>query len=363
MAAGACSPSGPDARAAWKTAGNKRQLVRHRLLSYAILAPNPHNMQPWLAELTPAGEIMLFIDRSRLLPVTDPFDRQIVIGCGAFLELLRMAAADAGYPAEIIPFPDGEPGPRLDDRPVARVRFTVAPTTETDPLFRHVLDRRTSRVKFTGAPVDEASARRIAAEALPGTSGGYTVDPARLPDLRALSKEGSRAEAHTPAAHRETCERTFIGAKEVAAHRYGISLEGPAVEAAHAVGLLTQETMATPGTWAYRQAEAFMDPLADSAQGFAWLTTPGNSRAEQLLAGRSYVRMNLAATAEGLAIHPWSQALQEYPSMRPLHERAHRLLAPQGGRVQMFVRIGHVKKPVQPSPRRGLAYNLKKPTA
>jgi hypothetical protein len=45
--------------------------------------------------------------------------------------------------------------------------------------------------------------------------------------------------------------------------------------------------------------------------------------------------------------------------MRPLYERLHRALAPDGGRVQMFVRIGHVAKPVPPAPRRGLDQNMK----
>ena len=62
-------------------------------LSHAILAPNPHNRQPWLAELSTPGEITLYFDTARRLPETDPYDRQLTIGLGCFIELLAMAAS------------------------------------------------------------------------------------------------------------------------------------------------------------------------------------------------------------------------------------------------------------------------------
>ena len=35
----------------WHTAGSLYREPRMRALSYAILAPNPHNRQPWLVQL------------------------------------------------------------------------------------------------------------------------------------------------------------------------------------------------------------------------------------------------------------------------------------------------------------------------
>jgi hypothetical protein len=150
---------------------------------------------------------------------------------------------------------------------------------------------------------------------------------------------------------------TFIGAREVAAARHGISLVGPQFDAMKAVGLLTREQMLKPGSFAYDSALDFMRAAADSAPAFHWTVTPTNTRAEQLAAGASFVRAGLQATADGLALQPWSQTLQEYPSMRPALQAAHRALAPQGGRVQMFARVGHPKaKSV--SPRRGLQAHI-----
>ena len=81
----------------WSRAGSYDD-PRMRALSWALLAPNPHNRQPWLADLSEDGAITLHVDTDRLLPHTDPFNRQITIGLGCFLELLRMAAAEDGLP-------------------------------------------------------------------------------------------------------------------------------------------------------------------------------------------------------------------------------------------------------------------------
>ena len=56
-----------------------------------------------------AGKIHLLCDGERLLPETDPFGRQILIGCGAFLELAVIAAAQRGLAVQVDLFPEGPP--------------------------------------------------------------------------------------------------------------------------------------------------------------------------------------------------------------------------------------------------------------
>src|SRR5215831_11538157 len=60
--------------------------VRVRALSYAVLAPNAHNTQPWSIALQGTDELSLYVDRSRLLPETDPPFRQTHVSQGTFLE-------------------------------------------------------------------------------------------------------------------------------------------------------------------------------------------------------------------------------------------------------------------------------------
>ena len=67
------------AREAWRTAGQETEF-RRRFLSYALLAPNPHNRQPWRVRLDGDDALTLYADLDHLLPATDPLDRQIVAG-------------------------------------------------------------------------------------------------------------------------------------------------------------------------------------------------------------------------------------------------------------------------------------------
>jgi len=143
------------ALAPWAAAGRADYSdPRVRALSYAILAPNPHNRQPWVVDLSVPGEATLYCDLSRLLPATDPFSRQIVIGLGCFVELLRQAAAEDGLRADVTPFPEGEDAAALDSRPIARIRFTQDQSIVPDPLFAQVVHRRSNKEVYdTGRQV------------------------------------------------------------------------------------------------------------------------------------------------------------------------------------------------------------------
>ena len=90
-----------------------------------------------------------------------------------------------------------------------------------------------------------------------------------------------------------------------------------------------------------------------------WLTTANNTRAEQVLAGRAYVRLQLQATAIGLGVHPMSQALQEFPEMAAHHAQAHDLILGKtrqpGQTVQMLCRLGYPTKVAGATPRRAVS--------
>ncbi|NKB78025.1 MAG: hypothetical protein GKR96_13560 [Gammaproteobacteria bacterium] len=94
-----------------------------------------------------------------------------------------------------------------------------------------------------------------------------------------------------------------------------------------------------------------------SSQGYIWLITDMNRREDQIQAGRSWVRTNLAATKMGLALHPISQALQEYPEMAEIYQLIHQRLAPNGGTVQMLGRLGYAST-IPPSPRWSINHKI-----
>lgn len=327
------------ALAPWAQAGSYDDPRLHAL-SYAILAPNPHNRQPWLVELQGTDTVVLHVDRERLLPHTDPYSRQITIGLGCFLELMRMAALERGMDVDITPFPEGGDPLALDGRPVAHCTFRPTDAAP-DPLFAHVMQRRTLKEPFdTTRPVDPTTLARVAATARASIVAG-TADPAKVAEFRRLTHDALLIEIETPRTYRESVDLFRIGRAEVDANPDGIDFTGPMFEALHLAGLFNREVALDTGSMSYRQGIAAVLANADTAMAHIWQVTPGNTRADQIATGRDWLRLNLAATAAGLGIQPLSQALQEYPEMAAHYAEIHEMLAPDGGTVQMFARLGY----------------------
>ena len=304
---------------------------------YAILAPNPHNRQPWLIKLEGADEAILTCDLERRLPETDPFDRQIVIGFGAFIELARIAAAQHGIRIDVTPFPDGEPAQRLDQRPVARLRFLPDATTQRDPLFAQILKRHTNRDPFDMArAAPEAIARHIA------EGDGWTVDAGRVAAIRTITVEAITTEFNTPRANQESVDLMRIGHSEIDANPDGIALSGPMIEALDMTGQISRAQLADPKSSVFEIGLKGMRDVYASYPALIWIKTPTNTRADQLEAGRRYVRACLRTASRGLNIHPMSQSLQEYAEVSAAFASVHKLLGASGNeRIQMLARIGY----------------------
>ncbi|MDP6343809.1 MAG: twin-arginine translocation pathway signal protein [Alphaproteobacteria bacterium] len=348
------------ALAPWREAGSLYDEPRKKALSYAILAPNPHNRQPWLVDLSQVGKVILWVDRSRLLPATDPFNRQITIGLGCFLELLRMAAAEDGHRVSIDPFPKGFDQTRLDERPIAVVSFIQDQTVERDPLFAQVMDRRSLKEPYDlDRELSDQVLRDIAGSVQSEMTVGTTRHREDVGRLRRLTHDAMAIEIETPHTYRESVDLFRIGKAEIEANPDGIDFSGPMFEALGAVGYFTRQAALDPTSTAYRQGIDAVLAQCDTAMGHIWLVTRANTRLDQLNAGRDWLRINLAATRAGVGTQPLSQALQEYPEMRALYDRCHQLLAPNGGTVQMLARLGYAA-PVPPSPRWRLATRIMK---
>ncbi len=348
------------AREPWQNAGQNETDPRRKALSYAILAPNPHNRQPWVIDLVGNDEIVLYCDKDRHLPVTDPFDRQITIGLGAFIETLVIAASNDGYRADVTAFPDGDPMPMLDDRPVARIRLTKDASEKPDPLFAQVLNRRSSKEAYSDKTLPDNAITPIEAAALHGSKISVSNDTARVARLRKIGIDAMTVEYITPRTLGESIDLMRIGKAEIIANPDGISIGGPFFDTLSALGQLNKSEMRDPSSFAWKTGlDSVLEPL-QTGTAYGWLVTDGNSRKDQITAGRDYARLNLTTTEMGIAIHPNSQALQEYDEMKELYKTIHHELnveAPK--RVQMFVRMGYGEVEL-PSPKWPLESRIRK---
>jgi hypothetical protein len=340
------------ALAPWSAPASPSGDLRLDTFRHAILAPNPHNRQPWLITLIGRDEALIHCDLDRRLPATDPFDRQITIGFGCFLELARIAAAEHGVKLAVTAFPEGAPdaSARLDGRPIAHLKFAGA--ARPDPLFKAIAIRRSTKAPFdTARPVSQAAIETLAANDSTRAGVGATNDMALVNDLRSLTWTAWMVEANTHAAFKESVDLMRIGKAEIEANPDGIALGGPVLEAMALTGLLTREQMLNPTSAAFRAGIDKYRPIISSAMGYGWIVTRANMRGDQLEAGRIHVRMNLQAALAGLSVHPVSQALQEFQEMAKLRDEVRRRLSlAEGDTLQMLARLGYAA-PAMPSAR------------
>jgi hypothetical protein len=328
-----------DALAPWGLVGGYDD-PRKNALSHAILAPNPHNRQPWMIRLDGDDGLTLFFDTDKQLPHTDPFDRQLTIGLGCFLELMRMAANADGYEVDVTLFPEGEDEAGLDTRPIAKATFTQA-TTVRDPLFEHVLNRRSNKEPYdTARAVPADTLARILQVARQSDLGG-SIDTDDIAYWRALTTKALQLEIDTPRTYQESVDLFRIGKAEINANPDGIDFSGVMFESLALVGVMTRESLLDTNSTGYQEGLKAVLANTETAMGHVWMVTQGNARADQIAAGSDWLRINLACTAEGLGFQPLSQALQEYPEMAQIYGETHQRLAPGGGTVQMLARIGY----------------------
>ncbi len=358
----ACDRMPASAVAPWQGPPAGTADPRMRMLSWAVLAPNSHNLQSWQVDMRPADGMLLHADPTRLLPQTDPLGRQILVTLGGFLELLDIAASAEGYRADIALFPEGTfAADRLDTRPVAAVKLVRDPARAVDPLFAVIPNRRSSKVAYdTARPVPAAVIAALGKAATqPGLSYGATSDPVLAREIGGLAAEGYRVEFTAPAKMQESIDVIRLGADEIAREPSGITLHGPLFWWGTRLGFITRESMLDTSSAGFKRQLDSRMALMHATPTWIWIESDDDSRPTQIEAGRAYLRLDLAAAAAGVAIHPNSQVLQEFVEMQPLYRRFHERIgvaAPK--RVQMLARLGYADA-VPPAPRRPVDRILK----
>ncbi len=361
-----CSSAYPESAVrAWRASTTSQDVdVRRFMLAHALLAPNPHNRQPWLADLRLKDEISLICDKDRLLPETDPFGRQILIGCGAFIEIAVIAAAERGYRVRVEPFPNGEPASQ--ELPggyvVARLILDSDASVQRDPLFAQIRRRHTNKNTYDNTrqlpamlwPQFASSANSY------GLLAGEVFDGVRMEQLRKLTRASFQTEMTTSRTWLESAHLLRIGPAEIEQHRDGISIMGTMPRLLNSIGMFDRFEVPTPGSTGYNRVMERWLPF-ETGSGYFWIASRGNGRRSQFDCGRAYVRAHLQATANGVDMHPLSQALQEFAEVRPQYDAMYPVLGlnPAQNTLQMFARVGYATVAAPPTPRRELAQMVK----
>jgi hypothetical protein len=295
--------------------------------------------------------LSLSIDTQKVLPDTDPLNRQIMIGIGCFCELLRMAAAEDGYHLVFDWFPNGVVNEQglLDNRAIADISFSQG--GKSDPLFAQVLERRSYKKVFTDKKINNNQLGSLIKSQTKGISLHASNSYKFVKHMRSLTVKAMEIELTTERTYLESMNLLRIGTDEVKSNPDGISLDGYTFMFLRMFGLFTHEDSRNMNSPKTLRARKELLEIIDSSHGYAWIVTPNNTRIDQITAGRNYLRTNLKVTELGLKMHPVSQSLQEFSEMREVRQQVNQLLEiAEPNRLQMLARLGYGGE-TDPSPR------------
>ena len=333
----AAGPVGFEGQAsAFPAAGTKADQFRF-LLGYAILAPSNHNTQPWLFDLY-EDHVDLLADRTRSLRASDPFDRELVISCGAALACLQAAAAAFGGELAVDRFPEAD-----NDDLLARVALKRKFGTEIDrKTLAAILNRRTNRKAFE--PIAVSSQQREAIDSAMQRFGAQTAwidKPHEREQLAQIIMDADRIQFENSAFLRELA--AWIRPPQASAHD-GIPAKAIGISGfASYVAPLVIRTFDLGDSRAARDEE-----LMQGSPGVLVVSTPTDGARDWLACGEGLGFALLAAEALGLKTSYLNQPCQ-------VSNLRFRLSLFEGvkGNPQLILRFGRAPA-VAPTPRRAL---------
>jgi hypothetical protein len=324
------------------------------LLGAAILAPSPHNAQPWLFRLGSA-HVDLLADRSRSTGAVDPFGRELVVGLGAALENLVLAAEASGFAPSVTLLPAG-----AGSAHAARVELfrSIPRRSELHAAIPH---RHTNRYAYVeGKTVPAAALGAMSALADPTVPEARLVwftgakDRARIGELIVAATEAMVADPGQSASDYAWFRQDW---DELQRRRDGITVDAaglPDLTTSLAKLLPPQSREATGESWLRSTRDRHVKTAA--GYGVVAVRDPGDGR-QRLEGGRLLERVHLWTAAHGLALHHMNQLTERADreaqlGLEPHFGDALRELMPSGWEALATFRIGWPTRAGGKSPRR-----------
>jgi hypothetical protein len=311
------------------------------ILYLASLAPSGHNTQPWVVRILEPSHWVIGSDKKRWLPAVDPENRELLLGIGAFIENLVLAAGTFGYEVDI-------------------------QITANSSLERDIAEIRLKKGKTADFPLEKIRKRRT-------VRSGYTDQEIKAEDLKYITKHDATsctvANVHSPHSFyfpNNSLQGKYLQEGTIAANR-AQAFRDPA-----------QEELASWIRWSNKDARQYRNGLTSESmeiRGFAgwyvrnfynresvlkksfreqtvdivskqvktcggWLVvTSADSNIPTLIDyGRVFGNMLLKIREKMIAIHPMTQMLEE-------EAWKNRIVKELGisGEVQWILRIGYLK--------------------
>ena len=297
------------------------------LVSAAILAASPHNTQPWLFKVSDSA-IELLIDTGRNVGALDPYLREEHIGMGCALENLLLAAPANGYTAKATLLP-GKLGPiPAEPLPQLLARVELAPgKREEDELYNAIPLRHTNRGGYDPhKPLPSGFVEALTQlPPDPNVRLFLFTDEADRKMITGVSSAANKEIYSDPEVQAGSNRWVRLKWSEVQRHRDGLTIDAfglPPVASA-IVKMMNEQMLA----WLGSHSEAGnYSGLMMSAPLIGFIAVRDRYDEQQcLLAGRTWQRAHLFATAKGIAGRPCNEAVEMVDHEKALGRPASRI--------------------------------------
>jgi len=300
------------------------------ILHYASLAPSGHNAQPWSVKLNSPSEWIISADPRRRLPAADPDNRALLLGIGAFLENLSLAANAHGYEADIKIIAEN-----TFDTTIAKVTLQAAKPLDY-PLERIEM-RRTVK---NGLLANEF--KRDDINAMSQAVGHNIIYFPRTSKHSQCIEEAQgdayRIQTHRLAAAAELREWFRLNDREALKYRDGLTTEGmeiTGIKGWYIRHFMTPEDMLSD--FSKKTSIAMNEELVRQGAGWIVITSKSHHVADIIEAGRKFERMALIVRERKIALAPMTQLLVEKTGQELFASHHKAQIIPQ-----MVLRVGYL---------------------
>ncbi len=273
------------------------------------LAPSAGNMQPWKF-LFLDGRILLFHDRERSASKLDPDELIPTIALGACVENMVLRAQELGLRTRVeTPF-------GADDGPFAVLSCTGTHVAAPDPLAAYIGQRHSNRRKADGRTIEaEAFVRMEQATAECGGGRLHVLtDPEDIGRIATIAGIAERLRIMNPYGHLEFfAHEVRWNDEEAQRTKDGLDIATLEVDMVGRTGL---RAASDPEAIAFLRStkggkgfEKISGEAVRHSPAVALVSIEAHTPEDRFNGSRAAERAWLAATREGLAVHPISAAI------------------------------------------------------
>jgi hypothetical protein len=320
------------------------------LVRAAVLATNAHNTQPWLFRVS-SDRIDLYAVLDRNIGTIDSLRREMYISLGCALENLTLAAVAHGFAPAVRVMPDPS-----DQTFVARIDLTPG-RDAASALYAAIPARHTDRALYSSQMVAPETLKAMQALIdLPDVSLVWFTGTEEKRTFSDLTLRATEAIIADPAQAADDFAWYRTSWSELQTRKDGVTLDAAGIgNVLRVLGKLVPVSREQSDQgW----LTATRDTQLPTAAAFGTLAIRDSiNNVQRIQAGRTWQRMHLWGTTQGIAMQPLNQVVEraereQTAGLEPEFTRAIAALLPETGwHMVMPFRIGYPTQDAFLSPR------------